>query len=203
MKVLRIPAEHWTFFVFAAKNRRYLQIKECNAICSFDSCSKKREMEKTDSAITAGFCSVVVSFALHAKGPRFKTEWKQLFPFEEKYEPFALSVALRMLYLMRFSPSVHLKISACFQEIGFRSVVVITFASHAKGPQFETGGNNLSIFHNCSISFLSVARPRDTSPWGVKVHPNNRKISYEWSSTIYGVIHPYPTPKSNIIKWQL
>ncbi len=66
----------------------------------FDSCSKKREMEKTDSAITAGFCSVVViSFALHAKGPRFKTEWKQLFPFEEKYEPFALSVALRMLYL--------------------------------------------------------------------------------------------------------
>ncbi len=30
---------------------------------------------------------------------RFKTEWKQLFPFEEKYEPFALSVALRTLYL--------------------------------------------------------------------------------------------------------
>ncbi len=40
---------------------------------------------------------------------------------------------------MRFSPSVHLKISAFFQETGFRSVVVITFASHAKGPQFETG----------------------------------------------------------------
>ncbi len=57
-------------------------------------------MEKTDSALTAGYCSVVViSFALHAYGPRFKTEWKQLFPFEEKYEPFALLVALRMLYL--------------------------------------------------------------------------------------------------------
>ncbi len=57
-------------------------------------------MEKTDSALTAGFCSIVViTFALHAKGPRFKTEWKQLFPFEEKYEPFALSVALRTLYL--------------------------------------------------------------------------------------------------------
>ncbi len=57
-------------------------------------------MEKTDSALTAGYCSVVViSFALHAYGPRFKTEWKQLFPFEEKYEPFALSVALRTLYL--------------------------------------------------------------------------------------------------------
>ncbi len=57
-------------------------------------------MEKTDSALAAGFCSVVViSFALHVKGPRFKTEWKQLFPFEEKYEPFALSVALRKLYL--------------------------------------------------------------------------------------------------------
>ncbi len=57
-------------------------------------------MEKTDSALAAGFSSVVViTFALHAKGPRFKTEWKQLFPFEEKYEPFALSVALRTLYL--------------------------------------------------------------------------------------------------------
>ncbi len=45
-------------------------------------------MEKTDSAVTAGFCSVVViSFALHAKGPRFKTEWKQLFPFEESMNP--------------------------------------------------------------------------------------------------------------------
>ncbi len=31
-------------------------------------------MEKTDSALTAGFCSVVViTFALHAEGPRFKT----------------------------------------------------------------------------------------------------------------------------------
>ncbi len=57
-------------------------------------------MEKTDSALTAGFCSVVViSFALHVKGPRFKTEWKQLFLLKEKYEPFALSVALRTLYL--------------------------------------------------------------------------------------------------------
>ncbi len=57
-------------------------------------------MEKTDSDLVAGFCSVVViTFALHVKAPRFKTEWKQLFPFEEKYEPFALSVALRTLYL--------------------------------------------------------------------------------------------------------
>ncbi len=57
-------------------------------------------MENTDSALAAGFCSVVViTFALHAKAPRFKTERKLLFPFEEKYEPFALSVALRTLYL--------------------------------------------------------------------------------------------------------
>ncbi len=57
-------------------------------------------MEKTVSAMAAGFCSVVViTFALHAKGPRFKTEQKQLFPCEENYEPFALSVALRTLYL--------------------------------------------------------------------------------------------------------
>ncbi len=55
-------------------------------------------MEKTDSVLAAGFCSVVfITFALHAKGPRFKTEQKQLFPFEEKYKPFALSVALRTL----------------------------------------------------------------------------------------------------------
>ncbi len=60
----------------------------------------KSNSEKTDSALAAGFCSVVViTFALHAKGPWFKTEQKQLFPFEEKYEPFALSVALRTLYL--------------------------------------------------------------------------------------------------------
>ncbi len=86
-------------------------------------------MEKTDSALAAGFCSVVViTFALHAKGPRFKTEQKQLFPFEEKYEPFALSVALRTVYLYALSPSVHLKISACCQKTGFHSVVVITFA---------------------------------------------------------------------------
>ncbi len=61
--------------------------------------SPKSNSEKTDSALAAGFCSVVViTFALHAKGPRFKTEQKQLFPFEEKYEPFALSDALRTLY---------------------------------------------------------------------------------------------------------
>ncbi len=41
----------------------------------FDSCSKKHAMEKTDSALAAGFSSVVViMFALHAKGPLFKTE---------------------------------------------------------------------------------------------------------------------------------
>ncbi len=57
-------------------------------------------MEKTDSALAAGFCSVVViTVRLTRKEPRFKTEQKQLFPFEEKYEPFALSVALRTLYL--------------------------------------------------------------------------------------------------------
>ncbi len=55
-------------------------------------------MEKTDSVLVAGFCSVVViTFASHAKGPRLKTEQKQLFLFEEKYKPFALSVALRTL----------------------------------------------------------------------------------------------------------
>ncbi len=57
-------------------------------------------MEKTDSALAAGFSSVVViMFALHAKNLGSKTSRKQLFPFEEKYEPFALSVALRTLYL--------------------------------------------------------------------------------------------------------
>ncbi len=57
-------------------------------------------MEKTDSVLTAGFCSVVViTLALHAKEPRFKNEQKQLFPCEEKYEPFALAVALRTLYV--------------------------------------------------------------------------------------------------------
>ncbi len=62
--------------------------------------SPKSNSEKTDSGRAAGFCSVVViMFALHAKGPRFKTEQKQLFPCEEKYEPFALSVAIRTLYL--------------------------------------------------------------------------------------------------------
>ncbi len=58
-------------------------------------------MEKTDSAMTAGFCSVVV---IHVRLTRERSSVqnrakKQFFPFEEKYEPFALSVALRMLYL--------------------------------------------------------------------------------------------------------
>ncbi len=69
--------------------------------------SPKSNSEKTVSALAAGFCSVVViTFALHAKGPRFKTEQKQLFPFEEKYEPFVLSVALRTLYLYALFSSV-------------------------------------------------------------------------------------------------
>ncbi len=97
-------------------------------------------MEKTDSALTAGYCSVVViSFALHANGPRFKTEWKQLFPFEEKYEPFALSVALRTLYLHALFTERAPKDFGLLPADRFLSVVVITFASHAKGPQFETG----------------------------------------------------------------
>ncbi len=55
--------------------------------------SPKSNSEKTVSALAAGFCSVVViTFALHAKGPRFKTEQKQLFPFEEKYEPLRVSL---------------------------------------------------------------------------------------------------------------
>ncbi len=58
-------------------------------------------MEKTDSAWLQ-FCSVVViMFALHAKETsvqkRVENSW---FPFEEKYEPFALSVALRTLYCL-------------------------------------------------------------------------------------------------------
>ncbi len=55
---------------------------------------------KVSSALAAGFCRVVViTFALQKKSTRLETEYKQLFPFEEQYEPFALSVALKMLYL--------------------------------------------------------------------------------------------------------
>ncbi len=86
----------------------------------FDSCSKKSAMEKTDSALAAGFSSVVViMFALHAKQPRFKNEWKQLFPFEEKYEPFALSVALRTLYLYALFTERALKDFGLLQEDSF------------------------------------------------------------------------------------
>ncbi len=57
-------------------------------------------MEKTDSALTAGFCSVeVITFALHCERSRFKNRVETAFPFEKKYEPFALSVALEQLYL--------------------------------------------------------------------------------------------------------
>src|SRR4029434_6944810 len=45
------------------------------------------------------------------------------------YVTSALSCELELNYDLIFWP----------QQEGFRSVVVITFASHAKGPRFETG----------------------------------------------------------------
>ncbi len=59
---------------------------------------------------------------------------------------------------MRFSPSVHLKISACFQKTGFRSVVGIMFALHAKAPRFKTEQKQLFPFEEKYEHFaLSVA----------------------------------------------
>ncbi len=85
--------------------------------------------------------------------------------------PCAVSCLKNTLPLCTFKPSVHLKISAHFQKTGFRSVVGITFASHAKGPQFENWAGTISLFfHNCSISSLlrrnsnttKALRPRET-----------------------------------------
>ncbi len=48
--------------------------------------------------------------------------------------------------------------SGCCGQAGFRSVVVITFASHAKGPQFETGWKQMCLFPRLlksgSVAFL-------------------------------------------------
>ncbi len=72
---------------------------------------------------------------------------------------------------MCFSPSVHLKISVCFHQTGFHSVVVITFASHAKGPQFETGREQLLSFSQL-FNLLSVEEELNTTkalrPRGMK-----------------------------------
>ncbi len=72
---------------------------------------------------------------------------------------------------MCFSPSVHLKISVCFHQTGFHSVVVITFASHAKGPQFETGREQLFSFSQL-FNLLSVEEELNTTkalrPRGMK-----------------------------------
>ncbi len=72
---------------------------------------------------------------------------------------------------MCFSPSVHLKISVCFHQTGFRSVVVITFASHAKGPQLETGWEQLLSFSQL-FNLLSVEEELNTTkalrPRGMK-----------------------------------
>ncbi len=72
---------------------------------------------------------------------------------------------------MCFSPSVHLKILVCFHQTGFRSVVVITFASHAKGPQFETGWEQLLSFSQL-LNLLSVEEELNTTkalrPRGMK-----------------------------------
>ncbi len=54
-----------------------------------------------------------------------------------------------------FSPSVHLKISVCLHQTGFHSVVIITFASHKEGPQFETGREQLLSFSQL-FNLLSV-----------------------------------------------
>ena len=41
---------------------------------------------------------------------------------------------------------------------GFRSVVVITFALHAKGPQFETGRKQAEVFLRHMLKWLSGKR---------------------------------------------
>ncbi len=72
---------------------------------------------------------------------------------------------------MCFSPSVHLKISVCFHQTGFHSVVIITFASHAKGPQFKTGREQLLSFSQL-FNLLSVEEELNTTkalrPRGMK-----------------------------------
>ncbi len=63
---------------------------------------------------------------------------------------------------MRFSPSSHLKIPACFQKTGFRSVVGITFASHVKGHKFETGREQ-SLYFSQVFNSLSVEEELNTT----------------------------------------
>ncbi len=62
-------------------------------------------MEKTDSALAAGFCSVVViTVRLTRERSSVQNRAETAVSFEEKYKPFALSVALRTLYLYALFP---------------------------------------------------------------------------------------------------
>ena len=50
---------------------------------------------------------------------------------------------------------MHQKIYVCTLKTGFRSVVVITFALHAKGPQFKTGRKQVEVFLIYMLKFAT------------------------------------------------
>ena len=78
---------------------------------------------------------MVITSALHAEGPRFEpgrnhTVYNsELSPLEVVYWEAVLELSQKLMdnFGIRF---------------GFRSVVVITCASHAQGPRFEPGRNH-------------------------------------------------------------
>src|SRR4029434_10670303 len=92
---------------------------------------------------------VVITFALHAKGPQFETGWKQ-----------SLVLCLETTFKLKpLSTIFSVPNGARASVICFPSVVVITFASHAKGPQFETGWKQ-SLVKGCGLSWhKSLTRP--------------------------------------------
>ena len=51
---------------------------------------------------------------------------------------------------------MHQKIYVCTLQTGFRSVAVITFALHAKGPQLETSGGVFNIHAEIRYKVLTL-----------------------------------------------
>ena len=86
---------------------------------------------------------MVITFALHAKGPQFETGWKQGYSFY-LYKLLLTVLCAKWaavcgpLCMFNRRERRPLPIRTSTADRRFRSVVVITLVAHVKGPWFDT-----------------------------------------------------------------
>ena len=90
---------------------------------------------------------MVITSALHAEGPRFEPErnhYTQHGYFVKLYVRFGIGI------VQSYESTI---------EVRFRSVVVITCASHAQGPRFEPERNQDFEKHFAKSKFIALLFP--------------------------------------------